>query len=200
MKGAAISPRTFVIIMILIGVWCIGSGMYGLLRPAQDLASAFTSCERGERYKGTPAYSSHCYSSTMNLVLILPTGNEYYYLISRENDPTMLVVRTARKYNKLTDLTQIDGVIRRLDFDDRQDLYEKLQNGSTVVSADYFLDAAAPMLYGLRILAGAVLLALIALGAYAVRSTKQVSKAFGMTMLGLILGEFYLIMYLLSMA
>lgn len=200
MKKPTLSPRIAVILLILAAFWGIGSGMYGLMRPAHPLDEAFSLFEKGQRYKGTPDYSSHSYASVMNLAVILPTGKEHYYLIGMDNNPHYLVVRTAFGYNKLTELDHIDGVIRQLDFDDRQELDDRLRNGETVVTGEYYLDAAAPLLYTLRIVAGAVGLLVIGLVGTVVKAGHTVSKAMRITAMILLLGEIYLLLFLVSMA
>lgn len=176
LKKPLIGPAGIVVIILLAGIWYIVSGVIGLQKQAQPLNDVFSSREKGVRYAGTPFLGTNSYSHVIDTVLILPIGNEYYYVLYSEDVRSALCVRSLKKLNSIEDLGTIDGVLKRLDTENERDfkaVKSQINMEPLHFISEYYLDTAAKQLYIERILLGVCILTAIGSLAYFIRLGKN---------------------------
>lgn len=178
MKKPALGLKGFAVLFALLGILSIASGILGLMKPAQPLDDIFWARDKGARFAGTPAHSSICYSHVVDVALILPVGNEYFYLLFSEDRTKVLCVRSLKKLDSLTDLETVDGVLKKLDADNEYDFQKLNTHIDEYFIEEYYLDIGAKQLYIERILLGSCILVSMGFLAYFVRLGKNSWKEY----------------------
>lgn len=158
--------------LFVLSVWCMVSGVIGLGKDKKPLDDIFTDAvSTGSRYEGRVEAASPCFLQIAHSMNLIPTGNEYYYLIFQGDDYSRAyVVRAGKHWEDLFDgegfpINDVvisgsikkmpSGAIKRLD----EVISELSENGYPVyVDRIYYLDAQSYGLYGMRVFVGVCIL------------------------------------------
>lgn len=172
MRKKDVSSDKKVIVLLLcilaLSVWCVVSGILGLGKDKKPLNDVFTdTVSAGSRYEGQVEAATPCFLQIAHSMNLIPTGNEYYYLIFQGSDYSRAyVVRAGKHWEELfdgegiplNDMT-ISGSIKKMPSDTIKQLDKVIsglsENGYSVhVDRIYYLDTLSNRLYSMRILVG----------------------------------------------
>jgi hypothetical protein len=100
--SSAARIRIFYVILAGVCLWCVGSGIYGLLSgSAADLSEAYgVSLTKGDWYKGEVKYGSQEYTSIKHTINLIPVGTEHFYLIYSDSGEQAVMVRACSNFGK----------------------------------------------------------------------------------------------------
>lgn len=174
-KGISQDKGIIILLLCLLAfsVWCIVSGILGLGKAEKPLDDIFAgTAVSGDRYGGEVEFATPCFLQIAHSMNLIPTGNEYYYLIFQGDDYSRAyVVRSKKKWGDLfgengalSGAVTVSGSIKTMPQDAANRLDEVIREFADTeygypIEADriYYLDLLSRRLYGMRILTGACL-------------------------------------------
>ena len=163
-EKAAAHSRIWCAAAVLAALVCIVSGALGLLiRTEVPIGEIADAPHYGHvRFKADGRDEDADFELRNTFCRYIPTGKEYYYRV-QTSDGGRIFVRAAKDFAE--DMPEeIEGRAAAFGGHEKTQLREVL-----ALNDEYFVDALADRLYGLRIAAGALLLAETALGALMIK-------------------------------
>lgn len=188
MRSKNINPNRglliFVIAVIVIALWCIVSGIIGLIgRNKINTQTLFENgYHKGDFFEGEISYGSDCVLCMKHTINFIPAAYEYYYVIMSEDFSGAALVRADKHFGEnfvngtAAQPLNASGRVKATEYKTERELTSVQSELAAIgihLSIDNYVDLLSSKYYTLRIAAGIAYVAILTGFAFVFRSQKS---------------------------